>query len=108
LIASAIQYQNTGSWMQMVVKQLPINIAQILPQMRAEMAPTVSTLYGTDRAIKSSGGSSGTSVAAVMIIAAIAIPNLQRSRGAANEAAASSSIRTINTAQLVYVTTYPN
>jgi prepilin-type N-terminal cleavage/methylation domain-containing protein len=45
-------------------------------------------------------------VAIILIIAAIAIPNLIRSRMAANEASAVASIRTINTAEVVYSTTY--
>ena len=43
----------------------------------------------------------------ILIIAAIAIPNLLRARIAANEAAAVASIRTINTAQVSYQSTYP-
>jgi len=43
----------------------------------------------------------------ILIIAAIAIPNLIRAKTAANEAAAASTIRTINTAQITYSTTYP-
>ena len=46
-------------------------------------------------------------VAIILIIAAIAIPNLLRSRIAANEASAVGSLRTINTAQVSYSTTYP-
>jgi type IV pilus assembly protein PilA len=46
-------------------------------------------------------------VAIILIIAAIAIPNLLRARIAANEASAVASIRTINTAELTYVTAYP-
>ena len=46
-------------------------------------------------------------VAIILIIAAIAIPNLLRSRIAANEASAVGSIRTINTAQVTYASTYP-
>ena len=45
-------------------------------------------------------------VAIILIIAAIAIPNLLRSRMAANEASAVASLRTINTAQVVYSSTY--
>jgi type IV pilus assembly protein PilA len=45
-------------------------------------------------------------VAIILIIAAIAIPNLMRSRIAANDAAAASNIRTINTAEVTYSTTY--
>ena len=47
-------------------------------------------------------------VAIILIIAAIAIPNLLRSRIAANEASAVGSVRTINTAEVTYASTYPN
>ena len=46
-------------------------------------------------------------VAIILIIAAIAIPNLLRSRIAANEASAVGSLRTVNTAEITYNTTYP-
>jgi type IV pilus assembly protein PilA len=47
-------------------------------------------------------------VAIILIIAAIAIPNLLRSRMAANEASAVGSVRTINTSQVTFSSTYPN
>ena len=47
-------------------------------------------------------------VAIILIIAAIAIPNLLRSRMAANEASAVGSIRTMNTAAISYNSTYGN
>jgi type IV pilus assembly protein PilA len=46
-------------------------------------------------------------VAIILIIAAIAIPNLLRARIAANEASAAASIRTINTAEITYQSNYP-
>jgi type IV pilus assembly protein PilA len=45
-------------------------------------------------------------VAIILIIAAIAIPNLLRSRIAANQASAVGSLRTINTAEITYSSTY--
>jgi prepilin-type N-terminal cleavage/methylation domain-containing protein len=45
-------------------------------------------------------------VAIILIIAAIAVPNLLRARLSANDSAAASTIRTINTAQVTYSTTY--
>jgi type IV pilus assembly protein PilA len=45
-------------------------------------------------------------VAIILIIAAIAIPNLLRSRMAANEASAVGSIRTINTAAISFNSSY--
>jgi len=46
-------------------------------------------------------------VAIILIIAAIAIPNLLRSKMAANEASAVGSLRSINTAEVTYSSTYP-
>jgi type IV pilus assembly protein PilA len=46
-------------------------------------------------------------VAILLIIAAIAIPALIRSRMAANEASAVASLRTINTGAVAYCSTYP-
>jgi prepilin-type N-terminal cleavage/methylation domain-containing protein len=45
-------------------------------------------------------------VAIILIIAAIAIPNLLRSKIAASEASAVGSLRTINTASVMYSTSY--
>jgi type IV pilus assembly protein PilA len=45
-------------------------------------------------------------VAIILIIAAIAIPNLMRARIAANESAGASTVRTLNTAETTYSTTY--
>ncbi len=47
-------------------------------------------------------------VAIILIIAAIAIPNLMRSRIAANEASAVNSVRTITSAEITYSATYPD
>jgi type IV pilus assembly protein PilA len=46
-------------------------------------------------------------VAIILIIAAIAIPNLLRARMAANDSAAAASTRTINTAEVAYFDAYP-
>jgi type IV pilus assembly protein PilA len=46
-------------------------------------------------------------VAIILIIAAIAIPNLLRARIAANESSAVSAIRTVNTAEVSYQSAYP-
>ena len=45
-------------------------------------------------------------VAIILLIAAMAIPNLIRSKMAANEASAVASLRAINTAEIVYSSTY--
>lgn len=47
-------------------------------------------------------------VAIILIIAAIAIPNLLRSRMAANEASAVGSLRTLTTSTITYSSTHPD
>lgn len=47
-------------------------------------------------------------VAIILIIAAIAIPNLLKSRMAANESRAVGTLRTINTALVTFASTYPD
>jgi len=46
-------------------------------------------------------------VAIILIIVAIAIPNLMRSRIAANDSAAAASVRTINTAETTFQSAFP-
>ncbi len=50
---------------------------------------------------------SASAIPLILIIAAIAIPNLLRAKISANESAAMSTVRTINTAQVTYQTKYP-
>src|SRR5262245_40287127 len=47
-------------------------------------------------------------VAIILIIAAIAIPNLLRARLSANEASAASAVRQITRAEVAYSTAYPS
>jgi len=51
-------------------------------------------------------GYCGIALIPFLIIAAIAIPNLLRSRIAANQASAVGSLRTVNTAAITYASTY--
>jgi prepilin-type N-terminal cleavage/methylation domain-containing protein len=46
-------------------------------------------------------------IAIILLIAAIAIPNMLRARMAANESSAAGSIRTIATAQIAYFNAFP-
>lgn len=47
-------------------------------------------------------------VAIILIIAAIAIPNLLRARIAANESSAAASLRTLSTSEISYATSFPS
>jgi len=70
-------------------------------------SPSVMGVYADDTTIREASRSGGTDVTTMMVVAAIAIPNLVRSRMAANEASAVGTLRTINTAQVTYEVQYP-
>jgi type II secretory pathway pseudopilin PulG len=82
-------------------------MAGSLSQIAGESVPGLITLYGEESAIREASRGGEFDVAAVLIVAAIAIPNLLRSKIAANEASAVGMTRTLNTAEVVYQTTYP-
>lgn len=50
----------------------------------------------------------GLSITPILILAAIAIPNLLRAKLAANEVSAAASIRALTTAEVVYATRHPD
>ena len=64
-------------------------------------------LYGEDTAIREASRSGAFDAGVVLVVAAVAIPNLLRSKIAANEATTVGSLRTVNTAQVTYATEYP-
>ena len=108
LEASALFYQNLGPLIAPMMRQFAPEMARLLPQ-TIESKPSVSALYGEESAIRqASNDNGGFSVGAIGVIAAVAIPNLMRSRIAANEAAAAATVRTVNTAQVTYSVTYAN
>jgi type II secretory pathway pseudopilin PulG len=78
-----------------------------LAHFSTEAPPVVACLYGEESAIREASSSGGFDVGAALVVAAVAIPNLLRSRMAANEASAVGSVRTVNTAQITYAATYP-
>jgi hypothetical protein len=74
---------------------------------RAEIRQSAGRLTGDGMALAGLiFGYMGVSVIPILIIAAIAIPNLLRARIAANEASAVGAVRTLNIAELSYVSEY--
>lgn len=107
LDASAMFYQDPVGMAALQMRRLAPQMAESLSQASTAITPFVVCLYGDETAIREASGSGGFDVASVLIVAAIAIPNLLRSKIAANEASAVGSMRTINTAQVTYSATYP-
>src|SRR5262249_32556935 len=108
--ASAFVYQNTGSFLAAMVRQLPPDVAGLLPKMFSDDQPKANLFYAyADETSIRATANNNTSMNAsfVLVGAAIAIPNLLRSKMAANQSAATSTLRTINTAEVTYTTAYP-
>jgi type II secretory pathway pseudopilin PulG len=82
-------------------------MAQLFSRPNAESATAVVCGYGEESAIREASRSGGVDAGAVMVIAAVAIPNLLRARIAANESSAVATIRIANVAQVTYSSTYP-
>ena len=110
--ASALAYQNTGSFLTSLIKQMPpgtegLQLWKALG-VAGESKPTLFLGYADETSVRGvSGNSVATNASLGLIVAAIAIPNLLRSRMAANEATAASVLRTVTTAQVTYSTSYP-
>jgi hypothetical protein len=107
LSASALMYQNPVGTYTMQLRQLAPELADSLAQYLKNAPPSVACLYGEDSNIREASSSGSLDVSTTLVVAAIAIPNLLRSRMAANEAGAVGSVRTINTAQVAYQVTFP-
>lgn len=109
-VASTVIYQNVGSFLSIMAAQAPPEIRQLLSKSldTSEPAANVFYAYADENRIRATTNSGATTNASVALIAAaIAIPNLLRSKIAANESAAAATVRTVNTAEVTYTATYP-
>jgi type IV pilus assembly protein PilA len=104
--ASAVVLQNTALSASAMAKTLPPEIAQLMQSLGGQNHISFMSAYGEERAIRTTSNSQQFNVAVPLLVAAVAIPNLMRSRTAANEAAAAATVRTLNVAQVTYQTMY--
>lgn len=105
--ASALLYEDPLAMVQLSLQSLKPVLPEYLTQHGGEVTPTVIRVYGEEAAIREESTNSTFDATGLLIGAAIAIPNLLRSRIAANEASAVGSLRTMTTAQLTYEAMYP-
>jgi hypothetical protein len=105
--ASGLLYEDPVAMIALSMRQLSPEVAESLSHAKAEAKPVEVFAYGEESAIREVSRSGSVDAGAVMVVAAIAIPNLLRARMAANEASAVGAIRTVNTAQVIYSNTYP-
>jgi hypothetical protein len=107
LEASALIYQDPAAMTALRLRQIAPEMAESLRQISRGATPSVVCVYGGERSIRVASSSGASDLGAVLVVAAIAIPNLLRPGIAANEASAVGSVRTVNTAQVTYEAVYP-
>lgn len=104
--SSLLFYEDPMAMAALQMQRFAPSMAAPLVQLSGQTASAVICLYGDDAAIREASRSGAFDVGAMLVFSAVAIPNLLRSRIAANEATAVGGLRTINTAQVTYAATY--
>src|SRR5260221_6107653 len=94
--ASALFYQDPTAMASVQLRGFFPVMAKALMAAGYERLPRLLRLYGEESAIREASRGGDFDVPAVLIVAAIAIPNLLRSKMAANESAAVGTLRTVN------------
>jgi type II secretory pathway pseudopilin PulG len=105
--ASGLLYEDPIAMMALQLKRVSPDMADSVSRLVSATTPMVVCAYGEETAIRGTSNSGGANASAMLVLAAIAIPNLLRARTAANEASAVATTRTIITAQVAYAATYP-
>lgn len=104
---SGVLYEDAAAMMAFNLRGASPQMADLLSKSTGEKVPIAMSAYGEESALREISHSAGVDTGAIMIVAAIAIPNLVRARTAANESSAVANVRTVNVAQITYAATYP-
>jgi hypothetical protein len=104
--ASLLFYDDPVAMTKLQMMRFGPELADSFAKPKSEGPGTIFCFYGEPSSISEASSSGSMDVGAMLIVAAIAIPNLVKSRVAANEASAAATLRTITTAQVTYATTY--
>ena len=104
---SALLYEDPIAMAALSMRQVSPEAAELFSQSTEETTAAVICAYGEESALREASRSGGVDAGAVLVVAAIAIPNLLRARIAANESSAVANIRTANVAQITYASAYP-
>jgi hypothetical protein len=105
--ASALMYQDPIAMTALRLRALSPQIADSVSHLMGESSPAVVCAYAEPDAIRGVSSSGGVDAGLILFGAAIAIPNVLRAKTSANESAAVSMLRTVDTAQISYSVTYP-
>lgn len=106
--ASALFYEDPSIVMANNLRRLSPDMAQVFTKMSSARSPVIFHAYGEETAIRSTSSTDLGDPSALLVVAAIAIPNLLRARIAANDSSAVAALRTISVAQVTYRGAYPD
>jgi type II secretory pathway pseudopilin PulG len=104
---SGLFYEDPMAMAALNLQRLSPQMVESFSKMTADATPVVVGAYGEESALREASRSGGVDVGVILVAAAVAIPNLLRARMAANESSAVATMRTLNTAQIIYSNTYP-
>ena len=106
LQASALFYYDPVALAAMDFRRLFPGMADLAVKSPGDAVPAVLGLYAQENSIREASNTGGYDIAAPLVVAAIVIPNLLRSKVAANEASAVGSVRIVVVAQVSYASSY--
>ena len=105
---SALLYEDPVTVTALNLRRLSPEMAETFARISPPTAPPiVFRAYGDESTIRGVSTSGAADASVILVVAAIAIPNLMRARIAANESSAAGMMRVVNTAQVGYSATYP-
>ena len=112
LNASIIMYQDVGRMLAPMLSQLPPELSRLLSAGGGtQVKPSVVSVLADESSFRAFANTDGqVNVSLPLIVAAVAIPSVLRARTAADgsaESTAAASLRTVNTAQVTYASTFP-
>jgi type IV pilus assembly protein PilA len=110
IAASGFLYEDPAKARTLQSKANPISLGSfwsLFGTSTAKTAPVTGWLYGEDQALRTMNSGTSADLTTVLVVAAIAIPNLVKSKNAENESIAIGTVRTIKTATVAYQSTYP-
>jgi hypothetical protein len=104
--ASGLFYQDPSTMMAQRLQQVQPEMAAFLSKLTTEGTPTATFVYADESSIREASAHGGMDLGAVLVGAAIAIPNLLHPKIAASDDTAASTVRSINAAELAYSNTH--
>jgi hypothetical protein len=104
---SALLYEDPATVTALNLRRLSPEMAETFSRLSPPTSPIVFRAYGEESVIRGVSTSGGADASAILVAAAIAIPNLMRARISANEASAVATVRMVFVAQVAYSGAYP-